>query len=144
MNYREISLKDVDRLVEKYIHYHNSEGGKWTEETARKRLYQCLSIQDFYGLLIEEEKDIIGFVVGHFKTFDDLTLYHGEELLIFREYQNKKFGTNLMKELEKRVLEKGAKKINLLTTYQDNHQRFYKNLGFEPSDFLVPMRKDLI
>jgi len=75
------------------------------------------------------------------KQYDDLLIHYLEEILVFKEYQNKGLGTKLLQELESLVKKQGAEKINLSTTNEKKHQNFYSRLGFEKSDFLVPMLK---
>lgn len=73
----------------------------------------------------------------------DALIIYMEEILVFKEFQNKGLGTKIVHELESIVKEKGAQKIDLSTTYEDEHQRFYSRLGFKKSDFLIPMYKKI-
>lgn len=66
-----------------------------------------------------------------------------EEILIFKKYQNKGLGSKLLKNLESLVKKQGAQKIDLSTTFEDKHQRFYSRLGYKKSNFLIPMYKKI-
>lgn len=141
--FKELELEDLDILIDKYIIYYNDEGGKWTYDIAKRRLEQIFLTPDFYGIGLYSESELVGFAVGWFKDFDNLELFYLEEILVFKEYQNKGFGTKVLQEVESLVKKKGAQKIDLSTTYEDDHQRFYSRFGFKRSDFLVPMYKKI-
>ena len=141
--FKELELEDLDILIDKYIIYYNDESGKWTYDIAKRRLEQIFLTPDFYGIGLYSESELVGFAVGWFKDFDNLELFYLEEILVFKEYQNKGFGTKILQEVESLVKKKGAQKIDLSTTYEDDHQRFYSRFGFKRSDFLVPMYKKI-
>ena len=110
---------------------------------AKIRLEQNFLTPSFYGVGLYDKSELLGFAIGCFKQYDDLLIYDLEEILVFKEYQNKGLGTKLLQELESLVKKQGAKKINLSTTNEEKHQKFYSRLGFEKSDFLVPMLKKI-
>lgn len=139
--FKELQLEDLDILINKYIIYYNAEGGKWTYDLAKKRLEQIFLTPFFYGIGLYNESELVGIAVGWFKQFDDIQIFYLEEILVFKEYQNKGLGTKILQELEYLVNQKGTQKIDLSTTYEAEHQRFYSRLGYKKSDFLVPMYK---
>ncbi|MCR1897714.1 GNAT family N-acetyltransferase [Irregularibacter muris] len=141
--YKELTVGDLETLVNKYIIYHNAEGGEWTYELAKKRLKQIFLTPHFYGIGLYNESQLLGFAIGWFKQFDDIQLYYLEEILVFKEYQNKGWGSKILQQLEFLVKQQGAEKISLYTTYEDKHQRYYSRLGYEKSSFLVPMYKKI-
>lgn len=141
--FKELIFQDLDSLINKYIIYYNAEGGKWTYDLAKKRIEQIFLTPSFYGIGLYNEAELIGFAVGLFKQFDNIELFYLEEILVFKEHQNKEFGTKILQELESLVKKKGAQRISLSTTYEDEHQRFYSRLGYKKSDFLVPMYKKI-
>lgn len=141
--YKELTIEDLDCLINKYIIYYNDEGGKWTYDLAKKRLEQIFLTPYFYGIGLYDESELVGFAVGCFKYFDDVQLFYLEEILVFREYQNKGLGTKMLQELETLVKKQGAQKIDLSTTFEDKHQRFYSRLFYKKSTFLIPMYKKI-
>ena len=138
---RELTLQDLELLIDKFIIYHNGEGGKWTYDLAKRNLEQTFLTPYFYGIGLYDESELAGFAIGIFKQYDDILLYYLDEILVFKEHQNKGLGTRLLKELESLVKVQGANKIDLSTTHDEDHQRFYTRLGFKKSDFLIPMFK---
>lgn len=141
--FKELILEDLDTVINKYIMYHNGEGGKWTYDLAKRSLEQTFLTPDYYGIGLYDESEMVGLAMGCFKQYDDLLLYYLDEILVFKEYQNKGLGTKILQELELLVKERGAEKIDLSTTYEENHQRFYSRLGFKKSNFLIPMFKKI-
>lgn len=143
MDYKfiELAIEDLDILINKYITYYNVEGGKWTYDLAKKRLEQIFLTPGFYGIGLYNKSELLGFAIGWFKQFDDIQLFYLEEILVFKEYQNKGLGSKILQKVESLVKKQGAQKIDLSTTYKDKHQRFYSNLGYKKSDFLIAMYK---
>ena len=114
-----------------YISYYNGqEKGCWTEVTAGKRIHQVLNIVDSYGLIMEDRGTAIGFVMGYFKQYDDIVGYTLEEIVISAEYQNKGYGSTLLKELEKCVRQKGAACIELQAVADEHHEHYYGKAGY--------------
>ena len=53
----EMNLNDIERVLKLYIDYYNSYGGYcWTEEKARKRLEQELSMMNSFSLIMKTEE----------------------------------------------------------------------------------------
>ena len=102
----------------------------WTEKTAGSRMYQVLSTQDAYALLLEENGKALGFAMGYFKQYADIVGYTLEEILIIRERQNQGLGSFLLRELERRVKEKGAACIELQAVSSPLHEHYYGKSGY--------------
>jgi len=135
MNILEMKLSDIDNVLSLYIEYYNKhEGGCWTEETAGKRIQQVLSIMDSYSLIMKNEQgDVIGFVMGYFKQYDDIVGYTLEEIIISSKYQHKGFGSILLKEIEAKVREKGASCVELQAVIDEIHEGYYGKAGYKNS-----------
>ena len=124
-------LADIHRVIPLYLEYYNGhEDGTWTEQTAHKRIHQVWSHEDGYCLLAEENGKVLGFAMGHMEQYDDLTAYDLVEIVITAEHQGKGLGTQLMRELERRVKELGAAMVQLQAVNDEKHERFYGKLGF--------------
>ncbi len=133
MNISEMSLADINCVLPLYIDYYNNhEESCWTEETARKRIHQVLSIEDSYSLVMkDDEGKAIGFVMGYFKQYDDIVGYTLEEIIISSENQNKGLGSTLLEELENRVKENGASCVELQAVSDEMHERYYAKAGYK-------------
>ena len=129
---REMMMKDIPAVLPLYISYYNGqEESCWNENTAGKRIHQVLSMEDSYGLIIENDNSVLGFVMGYFKQYDDIIGYALDEIFITSEYQNKGIGSMLLRELEQRVKEKGASCVELQAGNDDMHERYYGKAGYK-------------
>lgn len=129
---REMELEDIAAVLPLYISYYNEqENGCWNENTAAKRIHQVLSMEDSYGLIVEEANNVLGFVMGYFKQYDDIIGYTLDEIVIAYKYQNKGIGSMLLRELEWRVKEKGASCVELQAVNDDMHERYYGKASYQ-------------
>ena len=104
-----MNKSDIAKVIPLFIdYYNNKEEGEWNEETVYKRIHQVFSREDSYCLTAEENGKPAGFAMGYFEQYDDGFAYDLIEIVIAAELQNKGLGTEFMKELEKRVKDKGA------------------------------------
>ena len=112
MEYRTLTEENLEEVVKKYVEYYNTcENGCWTYEKAYKRIHQVMTIEDSECMILYEKEEMIGFLMGYYKEFDDLKAYFLEEIVIFLDYQNKGYGTVLLKKLEEIVKKNGAEHI---------------------------------
>ena len=127
-----MTTDDIRSVIPLYVNYYNKhEGGCWTEETARRRISQVITISGSYSLILrDDEKNAIGFAMGYFKQYDDIIGYTLEEIIIAYEHQHKGLGTFLLKELENRVREKGASCVELQAVKDDLHEQYYGKAGY--------------
>ena len=79
-----MNIKDIDLVVPLYIEYYNNhEDGCWTEETAKRRIRQVLTMEGAYSLMLkDDEGEVCGFVMGYYKQYDDIVGYTLEEIII--------------------------------------------------------------
>ena len=139
----EMNLNDIERVLKLYIDYYNNyEGYCWTEEKARKRLKQVLSIMDSFSLIMKTEEDIvIGFAMGYFKQYDDIIGYTLEEIIIAAEYQRKGYGSLLLKEIETKVRKKSACCIELQAVNDELHEKYYTKAGYKnAANFIIKVK----
>lgn len=133
-------LDDIKIILPMYIeHYNEYEGGCWTVETARKRIQQVVRMDDSFSLIMrDEEENVIGFVMGYFKQYDDIVAYTLEEIIISHKEQNKGYGSILLSELEKKVKEKGGAGIELQAVKDEMHEKYYGKAGyFDAGNFVM-------
>lgn len=132
MQFEVMDIKDMDMVVPLYIEYYNNhEDGCWTEETAKRRIRQVLTMDGAYLLMMKDgEGEVFGFVMGYYKQYDDIVGYTLEEILIAHAHQNKGYGTALLAELEARVKEAGASCVELQAVKDEIHERYYGKAGY--------------
>lgn len=123
--------------------YNAYEDGEGTIETTTKRIHQVMTREDAFGLLLEDKGRLLGFAMGYFEQYDDCQAYDLIEIVVAGERQNQGLGTAFMRELERRVREKGAMLIQLQSVNDAKHEHFYDKLGFKDAKNLVLKTKML-
>lgn len=140
MNYNVMNEKDLDIITSLYVKYYNeNEDGIRTFEKAYKRIRQVLLTPDSYCLIQEINGVYTGFLMGYIKEYDDLKSYFLEEIVVFKEYQNKGLGTLFINELQKHLLDKEVSMIELMSVNDSKHLNFYEKFSFEKSTNLLVM-----
>ena len=139
MRFKVMEIKDIDLVVPLYIEYYNNhEEGCWTEETAKRRIRQVLTMDGSYSLMMKDtEGEVCGFVMGYYKQYDDIVVYTLEEILIAHKHQNKGYGSALLAELEARVKEAGASCVELQAVKDEMHERYYGKVGYRDAKNFV-------
>lgn len=145
MNYRLMTEQDLEYVVQKNIEYYNSvEDCCWTFEKTYKRIHQVLTIEDSMCMVqMDDDNNITGYLMGYFKEFDDIRGYFLEEVVIFKEFQGKGYGTDLMKTLEQEVRKNDASIIELNSVNDEMHKHFYSKLSYYETKNFVMMGKFL-
>lgn len=142
MNYFRMSEKDLDIITSLYVRYYNeNEDGIWTFEKANKRIRQVLLTPDSYCLIQEVNGLYTGFLMGYIKEYDDLKSYFLEEIVVFKDYQNKGLGTLFISELQKQLLNRDVSIIELMSVNDAKHLNFYEKFSFEKTNNLLVMSK---
>ncbi len=142
MRIREMTVDDIRRVVPIYIEYYNEhEESYWTEETATRRITQVLTMDGGYALIMEDGGQVLGFVMGYLKQYDDLVGYMLEEILIASAHQHRGLGTRLLAEVEARVREKGASLVELSSVNDALHDGYYGKAGYYKATSLIPRGK---
>ena len=143
MNYTVMTEADTERIAKLYLDYYNrQEEGCWKYEKAYKRIHQMVTIEDSLCLIqTDDGGHTTGFAIGYFKEYDDLSAYYLEEIVILAEYQNKGYGKQFLREIEKQMLERGAKHMELTSVNDAHHMHFYTEFGMYPAANLKVMGK---
>lgn len=142
MNYIVMNEKDLDIITSLYVKYYNeNEDGIRTFEKAYKRIRQVVLTPDSYCLIQEINGLYTGFLMGYIKEYDDLKSYFLEEIVVFKEYQNKGLGSLFIKELESRLLIMDVSMIELMSINDEKHRQFYEKLSFDKASNLMIMSK---
>lgn len=123
--------EDISNVTPLYMEYWNGTGDSWTPELVYRRIWQIIGSPDSYAMIAQQENKIIGFAMGRFETFYDLTAYNLVEIIVASEYQNGGVGTDMMEELERRVKNMGAAMIQLYSVNDMQHEHFYGKMGYK-------------
>lgn len=133
---------DVKRVIPLYMDYYNNhEDCCWTEEKAFKRIHQAFAKEDSLCIIAEEGGIPVGFAVGFFRQYDDLSEFLLDEIVVKYDHQGHGIGTMIVHELEKRAIANGSRLIELTAVNDDMHHHFYEKLGFGYVTNLIGMSK---
>lgn len=138
MKIQVMNVEDIHKVIDLYINYYNKvESSSWNEKTAYKRIHQVMSIEDSFSLIVEDKSNIIGFAMGYFKQYDDIIGYTLEGIVIDYKFQNRGYGTALVKRLENYVKDMGASCVELKAVNDKMHDNFYGKIGYQDSSTFI-------
>ena len=108
----------------------------------KKYIYDFLNKKDFFVLVAEKDKKVIGVAVTiigkiHKEGADLLDFY------ILNEFRNQQIGSEMMGFLYKGLKEKGIKNLGLYSENNPKTLNFYKKQGFEIGRFIRRCDKKL-
>jgi ribosomal protein S18 acetylase RimI-like enzyme len=91
-------------------------------------------------LVAEEDERILGSVIGGWDGRRGW-IYH---LAVNPEHQRKGIGVGLVREVEKRLIAKGAKKVNAqVYRWNERSSEFFKAIGYDAQPDLIMIGKQL-
>ena len=142
IEYVRMNDDNINDVVVKYNEYYNNfEDGCWDYNRAYKRIHQILSMDASLCYLQYENNELVGFLMGYYKEYDDILAFYIEEIVIFANHQNQGLGQALIKKVESEVISYGAKHTELISVNDEHHRHFYEKLGFYYATNLVLMAK---
>lgn len=138
MKIQVMNVEDIYKVLDLYVNYYNKvEGSSWNKETAYKRIHQVISMEDSFSLIAQDKTKTLGFVMGYFKQYDDIIGYTLEEIVIDYKFQNRGYGTALVKRLENYVKDMGASCVELKAVNDKMHDNFYGKIGYQDSSSFI-------
>ena len=145
LEYKNISLDDLNDLAEIYVETFNSEpwNDKWTIDTASKRLHQMINVEDFCGILARKNDILCGMILGSKEQFFDGMMLNIKEFCVKNGMRGHGIGSEIYKEFEIRMKTEGIKEIILFTSKGDFTEHFYHKQGLESYSGLTFMGKKL-
>ncbi len=138
----EIKLKKVQQLDElisllrfaDHCFYHSSINEPYFPVSNNfNEFKEQLNTDNDFLLYLEHNNEPVGLLFGKQLDMENKTITLGI-LVIKNGYRNKKYGTYLINEFEKRCLEKGVKTINLCSRYKATG--FYLKNNYKPHLFV--------
>ena len=100
----------------------------WTRETAFKRLSQFMETASAYGLALEEDGQVIAFILGQYEQYYDGMRFYIQEFCCARRGGG--LGSKLMAELERQLKEQGVVRTYLMTIHGDATEGYYNRRGY--------------
>lgn len=146
MEIREMRKDDISEIVKIYEGYHKEDSktikNVYTKYYESKSKKNSNNIQDY--VLLENNK-IIAFSGYNKETTETQDIYWINWTGVDKVFQNKGYGTILLKYIISKLKELNARKIYVSTSTQKEYKialRFYKKIGFQIEGRLTNYYKD--
>lgn len=125
-----MTAADIVRCAQLFCRAFNAApwNDQWTSETAQKRLNQFMDTSTSYGLLMEEDGELIAFILGQHEQYYDGPRFCIQEFCCGR--QGGGYGTKLLTALEDRLKQQGVVRICLMTIRGDATEGYYGRRGY--------------
>ena len=142
---REITPADIDRCAQLFVHIFSNPpwNETWPLEAAHKRLSDCAGSANFFGILMEDSGDILGFAFGNIQHYGVEKHYYLLELCIRTDRQRQGIGGRIMACLEEKMKAEGVARIYTLTARDTPAHDFYAKQGYYTSSKMVMMVRRL-
>lgn len=115
----------------------------WNIEAVSQRFDDFYRTPGFYGLMIRDGDEVIGFALGFVERWDKSKLFYLKEMCVASASQRCGVGTALMKLLAEKLREQGVDKLYLHTARDTSAQVFYEKQDFHVSSRMIMMTKQL-
>ena len=101
---------------------------KWTEKEALKKIKKIFEIGSIYICVLD--RDILGFISIVSEGKKDAYI---DEFYVDSNFQNQGIGGKLLKFAEENCIEKGVKKITVMTNRKAKAFKFYRKFRYNPN-----------
>lgn len=137
-----VCYTDLPVLAESYMRTFNGEPwfDRWDRETALLRLIDLYKTPGYYGLLLWQDGNPLGAVLGRRERYFDGNCFQIVEFWIEPGVQRQGYGKQLMKKLKTELRSFQIKKIYLITMHSGQTVHFYEKNGFVMQDGLCVMQ----
>ncbi len=132
-------LKIVDEIFRReYSKFPYNE--KWGARISFAKIKNYFNNNFFF--VLEENKEIIGFAIGHIVLWDRGKVGYIDEVVVLEKFQGKGYGKLLMNHLEKQFRLKGIVHIDLMANPKAKAFKIYKKRGYNQlKDFIYMVKK---
>nr|QBK89318.1 MAG: acetyltransferase (GNAT) family protein [Mimivirus LCMiAC02] len=97
-------------------------------EHTKINIKKLLLSDDMMGLLVYDKNDLVGYLIGEFKTLlNGRHVYHISYMFILPEYRNRKIGTDLINRLIKKckIYKKHDSRMHITLTCDTYNKKVY-------------------
>lgn len=112
----------------------------WTAQTAGKRLSQFMDTASAFGLAMEEDGEVVAFILGQYEQYYDGLRFYIQEFCCAK--QGGGYGTKLITELERQLKAEGVVRVYLMTIHGDATEGYYQRRGYVTDPDSIWMYKE--
>ena len=130
MTFTDMKPERLERYVRVFLKAFRGEpwNEPWTQETARKRLNQFMDTGSFCGLELQEDGEVVAFILGQHESYYDGPRFYIQEFCGIK--QGGGYGTKLLTELENRLKAQGVVRTYLMTIHGESTEGYYQRRGY--------------